>query len=61
MGGERMAKSLLLHTYSKYAKKNIDTEFISYLNNSNSLENDIDKMEGKERELYNKYNADTFE
>jgi hypothetical protein len=57
-----MAENLVrLHTYSKYAKEKIDTNFISQIQKDNSLKSDIATMEQREKAFYKKYGAETFE
>lgn len=56
-----MGNLMQLHTYSKYAKEKIDTSFIDTIAQSNSLQSDIQILEQRERELYRKYGAQTFE
>lgn len=52
----------ILHTYSKYAKQAINTNFISKIAQSNSLQSDINRMKAMEKQLYEKYGgASTFE
>lgn len=54
--------SPILHTYSKYAKQAINTNFISKIAQSNSLQSDINRMKAMEKQLYEKYGgASTFE
>lgn len=49
----------ILHTYSKYSKNAINTNFIPQLQFGNSLESDKTRMQNKEREFYKKYGANS--
>jgi hypothetical protein len=51
----------ILHTYSKYSKNAINTNFISQLQFGNSLESDISRMKNKEKEFYQKYGANSHQ
>lgn len=51
----------ILHTYSKYSKNAINTNFISQLQFGNSLESDISRMQNKEKEFYQKYGANSHQ
>lgn len=51
----------LLHTYSKYANKNINTSFINGIQRTNGTNYNISKMKAQETKLYNKYGASDFE